>query len=102
MKLFLRLKEIAEMLDFPESVTLTILQEHNIHPVARHEARKGAYKRWYAPAIQQLAADLHDEAQKTAANSKSKLKKPLVYDEHIISGKSRSELKLLLSESTLQ
>lgn len=99
MKLFVRLTEIAEMLCCSESAALTALEKHNVRPY-RHGNGRGRGNVWYYPAILQLAADMHEEAQKNAAETKPRTKKPLVYDGHIVSGKSKSELKLLLSETS--
>lgn len=98
MRLFVRLPEVAEMLCCSESAALKALERFGVKPYI-HGSGRGAGKTWYLPAIQQLAADMHDAAQDDA-DTKSKLKNPSLYDGHIISGKSKSEIKLLLAQNT--
>lgn len=100
MRLFVRLPEVAEMLCCSESAALKALERFGVKPYI-HGSGRGAGKTWYLPAIQQLAADMHDAAQDDA-DAKTKLKKQTLYDGHIISGKSKNEIKLLLSETQLQ
>lgn len=98
MRLFVRLPEVAEMLCCSESAALKALERFGVKPYI-HGSGRGAGKTWYLPAIQQLAADMHDAAQ-DADDSKSRTKKPSLYDGHVISGKSKSEIKLLLAQNT--
>lgn len=95
MKLFARLSEIAEMLNCSERAALHALEAHGIRPYD-HGTGRGCGKVWYLPAIQQLAADMHDEAQKKAKPEKKRIP---MSDGHLIAGKSVAELKLLLTNS---
>lgn len=95
MKLFLRLGEIAELFGCPEKAALSVLEQHGVKPVDYGSGR-GRGKRWYAPAITQLAQEMHERAQEQKQD-KAKAKKRSLSDAHPILGKSKSELKLLLT-----
>ena len=96
MRFFVRLPEVAEMLCCSERAALHALEAHGIRPYD-HGNGRGCGKVWYLPAIQQLAADMHDEAQKKDKPEKKRLPKN---GGHLIVGKSVAELKLLLTNST--
>ena len=100
MKLFIRLSDIAEMFGgISESAALALLASHDVRPVDLGNGRKHG-KIWYAPAIQALAAELHEEAQiQSDEPKKPKIKaknKQSLDIMHIVSAHSKKELKLLL------
>ena len=100
MKLFIRLSDIADMFGgISESAALALLASHDVRPV---DLGRGANhgKIWYAPAIQALAAELHEEAQiQSESPEKPKVKaktKSSLDLRRIVSAHSKKELKLLL------
>ena len=83
--LFLRTKELKDVLGLPESRALALLEEHGIKPVDMGRGRCNGL-RWRTSAVIHLADTLHAEAQSTERQRRKKAAS------HPIRGRNAAEL----------